>query len=82
MPELLECAVVGFPHELYGEAAKAYIVRKTGSIITEQEILAYCKTKLAKYKVPIEMDFLDELPRNASGKVLKHSLRSTGGMVQ
>ncbi len=73
--EVLEAAVVGVPHELYGEVPKAFVVVKEGRHLTEQHVLDYAKTQLAKYKVPYEVEFLDELPRNASGKVLKHTLR-------
>ena len=72
--ELLEAAVVGVPHEVYGEVPKAFAVMKEGKSITEKQVIDYCATQLAKYKVPIEVEFLDELPRNASGKVLKHTL--------
>ena len=75
IPELLESAVVGVPHEVYGEVPKAYVVRKAGQSISEEAIKEYCATQLAKYKVPLEVEFMDELPRNASGKVLKHTLR-------
>src|SRR5690606_25785244 len=76
IPQLLEAAVVGVPHEVYGEVPKAYAVKKQGQEISEQEIKDYCATQLAKYKVPLEVEYLDELPRNASGKVLKHTLRA------
>ena len=75
IPQLLESAVVGVPHEVYGEVPKAFAVIKAGEDISEAEVLAYCATQLAKYKVPLQIEFLDELPRNASGKVLKHTLR-------
>jgi len=75
LPQILEAAVVGVNHEIYGEVPKAYIVLKEGWALSEEEIFAYCKKKLAKYKVPAEVVFLDILPRNASGKVLKHRLR-------
>lgn len=75
IPELMESAVVGVPHEIYGEVPKAYVVPKAGQAISEEAIKAYCATQLAKYKVPHEVEFMDELPRNASGKVLKHTLR-------
>lgn len=75
LPQILETAVVGVNHEIYGEVPKAYIVLKEGWALSEEEIFAYCKKKLAKYKVPAEVVFLDILPRNASGKVLKHRLR-------
>lgn len=75
IPEILEAAVVGVPHPIYGEVPKAFVVPKEGRMLTEDDVLTYCKTKLAKYKLPVELDFLDTLPRNASGKVLKHVLR-------
>ncbi|MER2108506.1 MAG: long-chain fatty acid--CoA ligase [Solibacillus sp.] len=75
IPQVLEAAVVGVPHEVYGEVPKAFIVVKEGEQLTEEAVLTYCKTKLAKYKLPYEVDFLAQLPRNASGKVLKHTLR-------
>lgn len=75
MDEVLEAAVVGIPHEIYGEVPKAFIVLKDGRQLTEEDVIAFCKKKLAKYKCPEEVTFLDEMPRNASGKVLKHVLR-------
>lgn len=75
IPQVLEAAIVGIPHEVYGEVPKAFVVLKQGEQLTEQDVLAYCESQLAKYKLPYEVDFLDELPRNASGKVLKHTLR-------
>jgi len=75
IPQLLESAVVGVPHEVYGEVPKAYVVVKEGQSITEEEILSYCQSQLAKYKIPFEVEFIDQLPRNASGKVLKHTFR-------
>ena len=75
LPEIFEAAVVGLPHEVYGEVPKAFVVLKEGKSLDEEAILAYCRNQLAKYKVPHEIEFLEELPRNASGKVLKHTLR-------
>ena len=75
IPEILEAAIVGVPHDVYGEVPKAYVVIKPGKELTEQQVLEYCATQLAKYKIPYEVDFIGELPRNASGKVLKHTLR-------
>lgn len=76
IPEILEAAVVGVPHEIYGEVPKAFIVLKEGKSLTEEDVYSHCKKKLAKYKWPAEITFLSTLPRNASGKVLKHTLRS------
>ncbi|WP_432357305.1 class I adenylate-forming enzyme family protein [Sporosarcina sp. UB5] len=76
IPELFEAAVVGVPHEVLGEVPKAYVVVKEGATLTESDIVSHCEKNLANYKIPVEIEFLDELPRNASGKVLKHTLRS------
>ena len=75
IPEVLEAAIIGIPHEVYGEVPKAYIVLKEGQTLTEEDVKAFCKKQLASYKVPDEIEFLDTLPRNASGKVLKTVLR-------
>lgn len=75
IPQVLEAAVVGIPHEVYGEIPKAYVVVKGEQTLSAEEVLTYCGTQLAKYKIPMEVEFLEELPRNASGKVLKHTLR-------
>ena len=75
IPELLEAAVVGIPHTVYGEVPKAFIVLKEGQRLTEEAIIAFCSKQLAKYKLPEEVVFIDSLPRNASGKVLKTALR-------
>lgn len=76
IPGVLEAAVIGVPHLIYGEVVKAFIVLKEGTSISEKEIIDFCRTKLAKYKLPDEIEFIDTLPRNASGKVLKQVLRS------
>ncbi|WP_040227272.1 class I adenylate-forming enzyme family protein [Bhargavaea cecembensis] len=75
IPEILEAAIVGVPHPVYGEVPKAFVVVKEGKSLREDAILAYCAEHLAKFKLPAEVEFLEELPRNASGKVLKHTLR-------
>lgn len=75
MPEVLEAAVVGVPHEIYGEIPKACVVVKPESLLTEEQVLAFCRERLAKYKVPALVEFVEALPRNASGKVLKTVLR-------
>ncbi|MEW9677197.1 AMP-binding protein [Lentibacillus sp. L22] len=74
-PDILECAVIGVPDIHWGERVKAYIVMKPEKKLTEQEVIAYCKKSLASYKKPKEVEFIDTLPRNASGKVLKTTLR-------
>ena len=71
---VLENAVIGIPHEKWGEVGRAFVVLKPGSNLDEAAILGHCGSQLARYKVPKEVRFLDELPHNATGKVLKHQL--------
>lgn len=75
MPEVLEVAVIGVPHEKWGETVKAVVVLKPGETLTEQEVIDYCSRQIASYKKPTIVEFVDELPRNASGKVLKYVLK-------
>lgn len=74
-PAILEACVVGIPHEYRGETLKAFIVVKEGETLSTEEVIVYCKEKLAAYKVPTEIEFLDELPKTAVGKVLRRELR-------
>ncbi|MFP4213908.1 MAG: acyl--CoA ligase family protein [Desulfohalobiaceae bacterium] len=73
-PDVLEVAVVGAPHEKWQEVPKAYIKLKEGSLATAQEIQDFCRERIAKFKVPKEIEFLD-LPKTATGKIQKHKLR-------
>jgi len=76
IPGVHESAVVGVPHADFGEAVAAAIVREPGSAKPgEKEVLAFLKTKLANFKVPKRVYFVDELPRNAMGKIQKNLLR-------
>lgn len=70
-----ECAVIGKPDEVFGETVKAYVVRKANGI-TAADLIAHCKTKLADYKVPDEIEFIDELPKGPTGKILRRELRA------
>jgi fatty-acyl-CoA synthase len=74
-PAIAEVAVIGVPHPKWQEVGKAIVVLKEGHELTEGEIIAFCQGKLAKYKIPKSMDLVEELPRNAAGKVLKRDLR-------
>jgi fatty-acyl-CoA synthase len=69
-----EVAVIGVDDELFGQRLKAFVVRTRGATAGEEELKAYVKANLAAYKVPRAIAFLDELPRNATGKVLKREL--------
>jgi len=70
-----DVGVIGIPHERWGETGQACVVRAPGSDITEADILKYCSTRLAKFKQPASVRFIDVIPRNASGKTLKRELR-------
>ncbi|MDN4493510.1 class I adenylate-forming enzyme family protein [Ureibacillus aquaedulcis] len=72
---VLEAAVIGIPSERMGEEILACIVKKQGFNISENEIIQYCQKNLAKYKTPRHIEFIDELPRNGVGKILKTKLR-------
>jgi len=74
-PKIQEAAVIGIPHPKRGEVAKAFVVLKEGEVADVKEILDFCKDKLAKYKLPAEIDILKELPKSKVGKVLKRELR-------
>ena len=74
-PDVIDAAVIGVPDEKYGEVVKACIVKKEGSKINEEDLINFCKDRIASYKKPQSIDFIDEVPRNASGKVLKKVLR-------
>jgi fatty-acyl-CoA synthase len=73
--EVLECAVIGVPHTKWGETVKAVIVRRPDASLTEAALIEWTRDKLASFKRPTSVDFVDALPRNASGKLLKRTLR-------
>jgi len=74
-PDVAECAVIGVPSEKWIETVKAIVVPVPGSTATADLFIAYCKARLAGYKCPTSVDFVDSLPRTPSGKVIKQQLR-------
>ncbi|GAA3522913.1 fatty acid--CoA ligase [Amycolatopsis ultiminotia] len=75
-PDVSEVAVIGVPSVKWGETVKAMVVPRSGATIDEPALLAWTRDRLAHYKCPTSIDFIDLLPRNASGKILKHQLRA------
>ncbi|MFP6596928.1 MAG: fatty acid--CoA ligase, partial [Candidatus Hydrogenedentota bacterium] len=70
-----DCGVIGVPSGKWGESIHAVIVLKAGFDISAEEFIAFCRDRIAHFKCPKSVEFIDELPRNASGKVLKRQLR-------
>ncbi len=74
-PKVREVAVIGVPDPNTGEAVRAFVVAKEGQSLSEEELIRYCEENLAKYKRPTSFEFLEELPKNTTGKILRRSLR-------
>jgi acyl-CoA synthetase (AMP-forming)/AMP-acid ligase II len=75
-PTVREAAVIGVPDERQGEVGRAYVIPRTGTAPDAEELIAYCRERLANYKVPRSVAVVDDLPRNAGGKVVKPELRA------
>ena len=75
-PAVQDVAVIAVPHEHWGETVKAVVVLRAGVVPADGELLAFARTRLARYKCPTSLEYVDTLPRNASGKVLKKDLRA------
>ena len=74
-PAVLECAVVSIPHEKWGERPKAFVICKEGESATEEEVISHVRDQIAHFKAPDIVDFVDELPKTATGKIQKFVLR-------
>jgi long-chain acyl-CoA synthetase len=76
-PAVSEVAVIGVPHERWGETPRAIVVTRPGESASPEDLIAFVRTRLARYKCPTSVIFAESLPRNASGKLLKTELRRT-----
>ena len=77
-PDIIDAAVVGVPDEIYGEAVAAFVEPRPGARLTAEFVIEHCRAQLAGYKKPRHVVFVDSLPRNSVGKVLKSELRKRG----
>ncbi len=75
-PAIMEAAIVGAPDEKWGEVTRAFIVRRPGKDLSSEEVIEFLRPRIAGFKLPRRVDFLDSLPRNPSGKILKTTLRT------
>ena len=74
-PGIADAAVIGIPSQKWGESPLAIVVKRGEVELTEAEVLSHCEGKLARYKQPVAVRFIDVVPRNPSGKALKKDLR-------
>ena len=80
MPEVADVTVIDVPDPRWQEVGKAVVVVKEGMVLTEEQVLAFCRSKLAHYKIPKSVAFVQQLPRNPAGKVLKQEVRKWFGL--
>jgi fatty-acyl-CoA synthase len=80
-PSVQEAAIVGLPHEKWGEAPHAYVVLKQGATATEAELIQLCRDRLAHFKAPHSVTFVQELPKTATGKIQKYVLRKGAAAI-
>ena len=75
LDEIAELAVIGIPDKKWGETGKLFVVLKENRALSKEKIIEHCLNNLAKFKIPSEIAYVAELPRNATGKVLKRTLK-------
>jgi long-chain acyl-CoA synthetase len=75
-PKILEACTIGVPDPYRGETVKSVVVAKPGQTLTEEEIIQFCKGKLAAYKMPKKIEFIDALPKSAIGKILRREVKN------
>ncbi|GAB3749318.1 long-chain-fatty-acid--CoA ligase [Nocardiopsis nanhaiensis] len=80
-PDVLEVAIVGVPHERWGETPRASVVLQEGASVTEEEIIAFARDNLAHFKAPTQVEFVEQLPKTATGKIQKFVLRGGASAV-
>lgn len=74
-PDVMEACVIGVPDEKWGEGVKAVVVLKHGRTTSADDLVAHCRTRLADYKLPRSVNFVADLPKNASGKIARKLVR-------
>jgi acyl-CoA synthetase (AMP-forming)/AMP-acid ligase II len=75
LPGVADAAVIAIPDERLGEVGLALVVRTSGAVLTVEDVVDYCREQVANFKVPRRVEFVETLPRNLAGKVLKTELR-------
>lgn len=74
-PAIVEAVVIGIPDQMFGEQVKAFVV-SNDNLVDSNDLMVFCFNYLAKYKVPKEIEFIDEMPKNSTGKILRRELRN------
>jgi acyl-CoA synthetase (AMP-forming)/AMP-acid ligase II len=77
LPGVRECAVIGIPDDRWGEAIKAIVVLQAGEMLSEEEVIEHCKTKLGRMKSPKSIEFWTEIPKTPAGKLDRKAIRKS-----